>query len=246
MTIDPEKLPEMLAAYADGELDPLAERQVERAIAADPALADQVERHRALRATLAAAFAPIAAAPVPDRLAQLVPDGRVVDLAAARAARAQAAAAPAPERRWGRWAGMGGMMAACLVLGVLVGRGADNGPVESRGGMLVASGGLGRALDTQLASADGGNAGLRILVSFRDGGGRYCRSFSGTSLSGIACREDAGWVLRETRGGNAASSSEFRQAGSADAALMADAQAMMAGEPLDAAAEEAAKAKGWR
>lgn len=244
MTIDPEQLPEMLAAYADGELDPLAARQVERAIAADPALADQVERHRALRATLAAAFAPIAAAPVPDRLIQMVPDARVVDLAAARAARARAAAAP--ERRWRLWAGMGGMMAASLVLGVLVGRGADNGPIESRDGMLVASGGLGRALDTQLASADGGNSAPHILVSFRDGSGRYCRSFSGAALSGIACKEEAGWVLRETRGGGTATASEFRQAGSADAALMADAQAMMAGEPLDAAAEEAARAKGWR
>jgi len=45
MTIEPE----MLMAYADGELDPLNAKRVERAIASDPALAREVERHRALR-----------------------------------------------------------------------------------------------------------------------------------------------------------------------------------------------------
>ena len=52
-----------LMAYADGELDPLAAKRVERAIAADPALAVEVEQHRALRARLIADYAPIAAEP---------------------------------------------------------------------------------------------------------------------------------------------------------------------------------------
>ena len=61
MTIDRETL----MAYADGELDLLAARRVEQAIAADPSLAEQVERHRALTASLRAAFSVVGQAPVP-------------------------------------------------------------------------------------------------------------------------------------------------------------------------------------
>ena len=45
MTIEPE----LLMAYADDALDPLTAKRVERAIAADPALAEEVARHRRLR-----------------------------------------------------------------------------------------------------------------------------------------------------------------------------------------------------
>ena len=47
-----------------------------------------------------------------------------------------------------------------------------------------------------------------------------------------------------TKGRRASEKGEYRQAGSA--AVMADAQEMMKGEALDAAAEKAAVAKGWR
>ena len=63
---------EMLMAYADGELDPLAAKRVEREIAANPELAATIEAHRALRRRLGAAFAPVLDAPVPDRLAALL------------------------------------------------------------------------------------------------------------------------------------------------------------------------------
>ena len=70
---------ETLMAYADGELDPLAARRVERAIAADPSLAAEVERHRALRARVAGGFAAVATEPVPDHLAAML-RSNVVDL----------------------------------------------------------------------------------------------------------------------------------------------------------------------
>lgn len=241
MTIDPESLPDMLMAYADGELDPISAKRVERAIADDPLLADQVERHRRLRAMLEESFGPIAEAPLPEELRSLVPSAPVIDIASARAARS----GPPLPRRWSFW-GTGGAIAASLVLGLMIGQRIDQGPVASRGGALIASGELERTLDTQLASTQSSNSPLRILVSFRDQSGSVCRSFLGEAISGIACRDDQSWVLRETRGGMRAGTTEFRQAGSAEATLLADAQAMMTGDPLDAEAEAKARANGWR
>lgn len=241
MTIDPETL----MAYADGELGPLAAKRVERAIAVDPALAGQVAQHRRLRQLLAREFAEVAAAPMPDRLLSLLTAAPAIDLAAARDARK--GARPRPLGHWmPRWM-TGGAIAASLVLGVLVGQRIDApAPVSMRGGTLVASGSLAGALDTQLASAQGRRPPVRMLVSFRDSSGAICRSFTGDDISGIACRSQGGWALRQTRAGGAAAATAFRQAGSPEAALMADAQGMMAGEPFDAAAEAAARARGWR
>ena len=63
---------EQLMAYADGELDAAAAAEVEAAIAADPALAEAVARHRALRRQLRDAFAPGLDEPVPEHLMALV------------------------------------------------------------------------------------------------------------------------------------------------------------------------------
>jgi hypothetical protein len=230
---------ETLMAYADGELSPLEAKRVERAIAADPALAKQIDDHRRLRAMLANGFATVAEQPVPNRLTAMLRTTPVIDLARVRADRAVRPAAV-----WQRW-GTGMAVAASLVVGVLVGQRVDNAPVQARGGALVASAGLAEALDTQLASTPG-NGSLKMLVTFRNQQGAICRSFSGAALSGIACRNGDAWQLHETRGGVVGSGAQYQQAGSADAALMADAQAMMAGDPLDAAAESKARATGWR
>ncbi len=230
---------ETLMAYADGELPLIEAKRVEKAIAADPALARQVDAHRKLRGMLANGFAAVMEQPVPDRLSAMLQSSPVVDLAKARQARAAARSG------WQRW-GMGAAMAASLVVGIVIGGDHGSGPVESLGGRLVASGALATALDTQLASAQPSGGPVRLLVTFRDQRGALCRSFSGAALSGIACRDGSVWQLRETRGGVAGSGAEYQQAGSADAALMADAQAMMAGDPLDAAAEARARGNGWR
>ena len=228
MTIDPE----MLMAYADGELDPLSAKRVEKAMAADPALAERVAAHRALRATLAGHFAPVAQQPVPARLAALLDDA-VVPIRAA----------PARRRNW-LSAGNLAAMAATLVIGLLAGRMLEPaGPVASRQGSLVAQGSLAQALDTQLASAPAAGAATRIGLTFRDPEGALCRTFEDRALSGIACRAAGEWTLRRTMSGDAAQGA-YRQAGSAE--TMEAAQAMMAGDPLDAAAERAARDGGWR
>lgn len=228
MSIDPE----MLMAYADGELGPIEAKRVERAIAEDPALAEEVERHRALRAALNARFAPIAEEAVPDRLADML-RSNVVALPQPRPV--------SPVRGWARW---GGAIAASLVLGLAIGHGLqDPGYVRTQGGQLYAAGQLAGALDTQLAADQGA---IRTPVSFRDARGGYCRIFTSSTADGIACREKKGWTLHQTRPGAAQGKTDYVQAGSADPALMAAAQEMMAGDPLDAAAEQQARKAGWR
>ena len=236
----------LLIAYADGELDAETRAEVERAIAADPKLAAIVEKHRRLRDRLAGHFAPVAEEPVPDALRALIegaakPQAEVIDFAGARARRQRGFSLSA----WGQ----AGAIAASLVIGILAGRTvlqADGGPVTMRGGALVAHGTLERSLNTQLASARPDDAAVRIGVTFRDQQDRLCRTFDAGTVAGVACRGDEGWTLPFTAASGGAAGGEYRQAASGNALVMGAAEAMMAGEPLDAEAERKARDHGWK
>lgn len=223
---------EQLMAYADGELDPLSAKRVERAIAANPALAKTVEAHRNLRAQLGAAFAPVLDVPVPDHLTAMLESNVVAFTPHAT-----------PPRLW-RWP-MGMAVAASLVVGIALGtqwhRMTD--PILTTGEGLIASADLARTLDTQLASASGDT---HVLVSFRDKSNNYCRVFAAPSFDGIACKSELGWQLRQTDSAGAPPPGTYRQAGSDHAQLMAIAQDMMRGEPLDEGGEKRAQAAGWQ
>lgn len=228
---------EMIAAYADEELTGTERAAVEAALAEDPALARKVEAHRALKARLAAHFAPIAESPVPANLTALLaradqPESEVVSFAAARQKRGLAPAV----RRWAPFAGPA--LAASLVLAVWQ-------PWQGAAPEGYARGDLANALDTQLAAAQPAGAGTRILVSFEKQGGGLCRAWRGSAAGGIACRDDTGWKIERQFALDAAGTSEFRQAGS-EAELLAAAQDMAAGEALDAEAERAARERGWQ
>lgn len=230
MTIDPE----MLMAYADGALDPLNAKRVERAIADDPTLGEVVTKHRRLKARLAEAYAPIHEEPVPDRLAALL-SSNVTPLRQ-KPARATRLSRPV----WQSAAAM----AACLVIGVLIGRQADQGPISATANGLYASGTLASALDEQ---ASGGDGAVRIAASFRAQDNGFCRVFQSATADGIACRDPKGWSLRRTLPGSTPTrKTGYAQAGSSDTALMVAAQDMMADMPLDAAGEKTAMAKDWR
>ncbi len=230
MTIEPE----LLMAYADDALDPLTAKRVERAVAADPALAEEVARHRRLRAKLGAAYAPIMDDPVPDRLAAML-TSNVVQMPRRQ---------PRSSRVSAVWRSAAAM-AACLVVGVLVGRGVQlEGPVTATDHGLYAAGSLAKALDDQ-ASGTGGP--VRIAVSFRAQDNGFCRVFQSAEADGIACRDPKGWALRRTMPGSTpGAGTGYVQAGSSDAELMAAAQNMMADMPLDAAGEKKAIASHWR
>jgi len=219
---------ERLIAYVDGEL-PDADRAVfEVEMAADAGLAAEVQRHRALAARLAAAYAPILAEPVPLRLT-----------AAARAANDRVARPMGP-RQWAA-------MAACLIVGIAAGRALwpASGPLSMEGGALVARGGLDKALTTQLAAEVGP---VKVGLTFRDHAGRYCRTFESPrdSLAGVACRQDGRWIAAATASWRAQAGPDYRTAASgAPPAVLASVDAMIAGETLDATSERAARDKGW-
>ncbi len=175
----------------------------------------------------------------------------IVDLAAARTRREEAEkaskrAAKGPRVPLFADRRMAFAIAASLVLGLMLGtQFQSEGPITQTRQGLVASGALARTLDRQLAST-GDAGGTRILASFRRKGGDYCRVFAGASTSGIACKEDGTWLLDRTMAGGSAQSSEYRQAGSAQGDMLAAAQDMMSGDPLDEAEERASIEKGWR
>lgn len=231
--------PELLAAYADGQLEGADKARVEAAIAADPALAEEVARHQRLRAALAAHYAPVAAEPVPDRLAALLKgsepqaEAEVTSFAAARAKRGM----PPAIRRWAPLAGPA--LAASLVLAIWQ---------PWQGGLPegYADAALAGALDTRLAATQAADADPRILVSFEAANGGLCRAWRSGNSGGIACRDEAGWkIAQQFAIGPGEAGGEYRQAGS-EADIMAAAQDMAAGEALDAAGEARAKAKGWK
>ena len=224
---------EQLAAYADGELDDLTAARVRRAVDADPALASELARQAALRNLLAARFDPVLAQPVPERLiAPIEAAAKVVSLSDVRAARQSVW-----QRPQFRFAA-GSAIAATLVIAVLVGR-----PVSAPAG--YADGQLAAALDG-VSSGQTGLDGTKLLLSFRTNNGTACRGFAGKSTSGIACHDARGWKLEAAGAAGPQQTAQYQQAGSADAAIMAAAQDMAAGPALDAAAEQAARATGWK
>jgi len=227
---------ETIAAYADGELDDDARREVEAAIAADPELAAQVASHRALKARLSAHFAPLLDRPVPGRLLGLLTDApppdNVVNFAAPSRKRMTTAA---PRFRWA-----GPALAASLAV-VLVGYG-----MSQRGVRDYAVGDVAAALDGQLVATQSKQTPVRILLSFRDGEGRFCRGFSSRVQSGVACRDGRGWKLGKVIGGGKAPAGEYRQAGSGEGEVLAAIQELAHGPALDEREEREAMQAGWR
>ena len=232
MTHTPEQpTPEQIAAFADGQLEGAELERIAAAVAADPALEKQVAAHRALAQRLGAHFAPVAAEPVPDHLAALLkaPQDNVASLADARA------------RRKGppRWAWLAGpALAASLVLALTLRPAGDAGYADAQ---------LASALDSQLVAGQQADAPVRVLLSFRDSGGAYCRAYERAASAAIACRDAQGWQLRNhsSASSGGAPAGEYRQAGSAGDVLAA-AQAMAAGPALSAEEELAARRNGWR
>lgn len=249
---------EMIMAYADGELDAEGRAEVEVAMVSDAEIGRQVEAHRKLRASFAGAFGAVLEEPVPERLAAVarrspsapLSPGVIVELAKFRA-KPQAP----PARALPRWAPLGAI-AATVVVGVMIGRAwlAAPAPPLALGadGQMAARGALASALNDQLASsrADSGKS-VMIGVSFKSNAGQYCRTFQvnqGAGLAGVACRQAQGWAVPVAMASPArVQTNGYRTAASETPAPVLDAvQGMIAGDPLDAKAEAAAKAAGWR
>ncbi len=227
-------------AWLDGELNGDEAAAMEARVAADPELSRLAGQHRAMQAQLKGAFDTVAEVPVPERLRAAVrpPQAEVVDFGAAARAR--------ESRRWGslpQWAAM----AATLAVGIFVGTAIPqrgSAPVEVQGGRMYAASVLNGALNSQLASAPGGNT--RIGLTFRDQAGAVCRTFTQQQSSGLACRESGRWQLRGLFAAPEGQSGSYRMAAGMDPNLAALVDSTMSGEPFDAAAEKMAREKGWK
>jgi hypothetical protein len=233
---------ETFFAWLDGELDPSEAARVEAEVAADPHLAAMAAEHRAMQSRLRGAFDTLLDAPVPEAMLAAIrnpPRADVIDLAEAKRRR---------EQRYWRPVAQWGSIAATLVIGVLVGTALphqrESGPVDVQGGKLYAAASLRRALDTQLASAPAGD--VRVGLTFRDHAGAICRSFTDTSSSGLACRENGRWQLRGLFAAPQGQSTDYRMAAGMDPALASLVDSTMSGEPFDAAQEQAARQHRWK
>ena len=251
---------ETLMAYVDNEVDSEVRLEIDAAMVGDPALAARIDQQRALVGKLQAAYAPIAAEPIPSRLLDAVRNGdsaqpadNVISLKAARASKNGTKSAS----RWS-WQMLGGM-AASLVIGVIVGRsgmpGKEAAMVSAQNGQLLARGTLAAALSTQSGGDAVAGGPVKIGLSYAAKSGAYCRAFmlkEGPS-AGIACQDNGDWriqLLTREQAGNPAGSqvgATYRMAGSAmpDSVLrLVDAE--ITGEALDAAGERAAIQRGWQ
>ena len=238
---------ETVMAYADGELDAATRAAIESALAADPELARRIAQHRELRQRLRSTFDPVLEEPVPERL-----------VAAARGRPGETRGAVVPLRRGAATRGLRfqwGALAASLIVGLLLGpwlmRVIEPAPVVTSNGALLAHGRLARALSEQLAGNQPATAAVQIGVSFRARSGAYCRTFAlheQNALAGVACHEPNGWRVEALAASeSSAAGSGYREAATAlPPAVAGTVDALIAGEPLDAQSEAAARASGWR
>ncbi len=241
---------EVLMAYADDELDAPARAAVEAAMASDPQIARRIAQHKMLRRRVHAAFDQVAAEPVPARLLEAVRgaptgarDDNVVPLRRP------------PVRRWTwpQWSAI----AASLIVGVLAGRLVLVGSrapdvIAMRDGRILAGGLLADALSDQLAADQSAADPVRIGVSFRSKSGAYCRTFTlrrPAALAGLACRAADGWQVGVLAHSESAAGGPggYRQAASSmPPAIVTAVGDRIAGEPLDAQAEAAARTRRWQ
>lgn len=219
---------ERLTAYVDGELADAERAAFEQELAADAELQRDVAREERLRSRLAGAYDPVLTEPVPLRLT----------------AAAEAANEPRRVGRPAQWIAM----AACLLVGVMVGRMAmpERGPLATQQGQLFARGELAKALDDRLAADQGP---VRVGISFESKDGHWCRTFQSAPdrLAGLACRDSAGWRAQALVAWAPNTQPDYRTAGSeTPSAVLTAVDELMAGPPLDAAAERQARDRHWR
>jgi hypothetical protein len=232
--------PETLMAYADGELDAETRRAIEAEMAADPEVAQEVERHRAMRTEVGGAFAGVLDEPVPDRL-----------LRAAKKSATSTGAQPRRQWSWPEWTSI----AASLLIGILAGRAllppdSESGLVVAESdGRVVAGGALAQALSEQLSSQDGTE--IDIGLTFRTKSGEYCRTFGARAANpvvGFACRDAQTWRIDMlSTAPRAESGGGYRMASTQLPAPIVQAIGQrMQGEALDADEEAIVRQRSWR
>lgn len=240
---------EDLMAWVDGELPAPEAARVAAAVAADATLSARAARLRHLNQQLHHAFAATLDEPVPEPLAALARGNT------AAVAPASARVIPLASRRRVNWAQWGGLAAGVALVVALLPqwRTQADHPADTvtaqADGRLLARGPLADALERGLAG-DARPDGTRLLLSFRDRAGQFCRSFAAPVGRGLACRAGGQWqvVVLTAPAPTAASATPpaLRLAsGEFPAEVLAAVEQRMAGLALDAPQERAARDAGW-
>lgn len=233
---------EDLAGYIDGEITGEEALRIEAELAGRPDLQAYVAQQRLLTQALHDSFDEVLNAPLPDALlAALKRKATPWDEVRVRFAAL---------RRGYVWSGA--IAAATLALGIVIGTQVPSGgDIASVGGVLTAKGSLAKALSNDLSGSPTQVAQATIGLSFRDKSGQYCRSFQtagAAPVAGVACNAAGSWQIAAlARHAPPANTGAYEQAGSEMPDAVRDAvEGMIAGEPLDAAAERKARDAGWR
>lgn len=227
-----------IGAFVDDEMTPEEAGAFARAMAADPALAREVDIQDRLRSRLRGAYGARLKAPAPDAVMRLLQEPRSVVVSLR------------PWMRVGAPAGLGFALAASIAIVVGLSQGAGGGDVAvSKAGALVARGGLAEALDHRLGTDADPKGRIQLVESFRAADGRYCRIFrtrTAAPSSGLACKESAGWTIASLASPAPQEAADYRRAGSGlPRALVAAMDELGLSQPLSAQEESAARAGGW-
>jgi hypothetical protein len=241
---------QLLMAYVDGELSPDLAALILSRMESEPDLLERLEQHQRLRSQLSAAYGPVMGEPLPPDLAALLArEG--VRVGASRAKAAPGFIFRTFDSSWPMWAAA----AAAAVVGVGVSQALHmNDPLALSGGRIVASGALARSLEHNLAAdatGPGAKAGAKIMASFEDRTGRYCRVFeaaAGGRQGGVACKNDGRWAvvaLANTPGSEP--EGDYRQAASAmPASVVAAVEELQPSSVLTPDQERQARTRQWQ
>jgi len=234
-----------LTSWVDGELDASAAARVQAHVDAHPGAAQRVAQLRELNRQLRASFAPELADQVPPSLAatargehlqapSTTTTGRVIPWRARQPA-------------WPRWGGLAAGLLLAVWGGPLLWSQLHTEPdlLTQADGRVMAQGALGRGLERNLAG-DGGQDQVRVLLSFKDRTGQYCRTFSAPAGAGLACRDAGRWQVAVLAARPPTEERGLRLAGGDLPATVLDAvERRISGLALDADQERAARDAGW-
>ncbi|MDZ7873319.1 MAG: zf-HC2 domain-containing protein [Rhizobium sp.] len=208
---------EMLMAFADGELAPEEQEEIEKALAEDEGLAERLAVFMDTRDELAATMKPLIDEPVPAALEASL----TAAIATARHAkftpqaatpqttetvvplRPRASSTPAARSTGSAISSPWGMALAASFVGIVVGLGGfllgQSTGIAPDGANLA----LNEALETLPSGGDRALSdaeSLHMIASFRDAEGHLCREFERKAAqavtTAVACHGSAGWQTR--------------------------------------------------
>lgn len=242
---------EVLSSYLDGEAGPTLSREIEAAMAADPALVARMERLGGNDALLRDAFDE-ALGQTPERLTAALDAKPSAEILAFR---------PKPKAKVPSaipWPKLAAASVVALAVGAVFATTAmprltPQAPA-ARDGELLAGGKLAAALASTPSGAEGvvGTAKLTVALSFRSRDGRLCRQFRLASprggSDGLACRGKDGWRIEGWMGSAAGAAGDgYQTAGGPEASPIAGmVDRLGVAQTLDRGAEAAAIKAGWR